>query len=104
MYNDEDREKLYASFLDDPESLGSVEYLINTVDVSSSHWRNVCPPVMDFATKMMIVMRDLKKVLADTLQKTSTLSKTFQLKLTNIERHMKDYDDSLAFNIKEIKR
>ena len=60
--------------------------------------------MVDFASKMMIVMRDLKVVLGSTISKTNHLSRTMQLKLTDIERHMKDYDDTFEKNIKDIKR
>ena len=78
--------------------------MIDTVDTQSVTWKNIAPPVVDFASKLMIVMRDLKVVLGETLSKTSHLSRTFQLKLTDIERHIKNYDETFEKNIKDIKR
>jgi len=78
--------------------------MVETVDCDSATWKNISPPVHDFCSKMMIVMVELKKVLNITLTKTAYLSRTFQLKLTDLERHMKEYDETFEKQMKDIKR
>ena len=59
----------------DPEDLQALETLIDTVDTDT--WNNISPPVVDFASKMMAVMLDLREILKGILGKAAAKDRYF---------------------------